>query len=123
MNKYCSHCGGLITDENGGNLCLVCKKKAKSCSQCAHNNVCKIYEVCGDGYVYDCKYFLSNGVKFPDDIEYKCPECGELLSIWYNIEDKTGHRNLIRHCDGCGRDYENEWKMGQETELRPKMWG
>ena len=31
--------------------------------------------------------------------------------------------NSMRHCDGCGRDYENEWEMGQETELRPKMWG
>lgn len=123
MNRYCSHCGGLITDESSGNLCMLCCNQAKSCATCAHIKVCKIYESCGDNYIYDCKYYMSNGVKYPDDLTYACPECGSPLAIWYNMADKDGHRNLIRHCETCGRDYENEWEMGVETELRPKMWG
>lgn len=54
-----------------------------------------------------------------------CPECGEPLEVYYD-----GPRNgdpegtLIRHCEKCLCDWENEWqKNGSESELRRKFWG
>lgn len=70
-------------------------------------------------------------------IEFNCPECGTPLEVWadYLIEkipakfDSFGYerRDLIRHCEKCHRDWQNEWwtENGDvgESQLRRKFWG
>ena len=70
-------------------------------------------------------------------IQFDCPECGAPLQVWSEevLESKPGsfdsfgyeRRALIRHCDRCHRDWENEWEtqFGDvgESQLRRKFWG
>ena len=67
-------------------------------------------------------------------MKFNCPECGELLEVYYEgpIEERRqepwdiifGYRVLIRHCDNCGCDWENEWFGDElESELKRKFWG
>lgn len=69
--------------------------------------------------------------------KFNCPKCGEPLIVLQDILvnkcpasiDQFGYecRHLIRHCDICGSDWENEWctENGDvgESELRRKFWG
>lgn len=70
-------------------------------------------------------------------MKFDCPECGAPLKVYY--EECTEFRprfldsfeyercSLIRHCENCGCDWENEWwtENGDvgESELRRKFWG
>lgn len=70
-------------------------------------------------------------------IQFNCPECGMPLEIWHNsiIDEKPANFDsfryerhyLIRHCEYCGSDWENEWwtEFGDvgESQLRRKFWG
>ena len=70
-------------------------------------------------------------------MEFACPECGAPLEVWadYLIKehpatfDSFGYerRDLIRHCNKCHCDWENEWwtEFGDvgESQLRRKFWG
>ena len=70
-------------------------------------------------------------------IKFNCPECGAPLEVMadYLIEERQAkfgdfkyeRRDLIRHCNKCHRDWENEWwtEFGDvgETRLRRKFWG
>lgn len=71
-------------------------------------------------------------------IEFNCPECDAPLEVYYEgpIEEYPGkpwdfvwgsRRDLIRHCNKCGRDWENEWITVDthivESELKRKFWG
>ena len=70
-------------------------------------------------------------------MKFDCPECGSPLEVWadYLVEecpaefDSFGYekRDLIRHCDKCGNDWENEWwtENGDvgESQLERKFWG
>lgn len=70
-------------------------------------------------------------------MKFDCPECGAPLEVWgdYPIEERPAEfdsfkyerRDLIRHCENCGNDWENEWwtENGDvgESELKRKFWG
>ena len=70
-------------------------------------------------------------------MRFNCPECGAPLEVWADSLEKEipakfdcfkyEERYLIRHCNKCGRDWENEWstQWGDvcETQLRRKFWG
>ena len=70
-------------------------------------------------------------------MQFNCPECGAKLEVWHDsLEYKNAERfggfscekrHLIRHCNKCGRDWENEWwtEFGDvgESQLRRKFWG
>lgn len=70
-------------------------------------------------------------------MEFNCPECGAPLEVLadYLIAKSAARfdcfgyerRELIRHCENCHRDWENEWwtEFGDvgESQLRRKFWG
>jgi predicted RNA-binding Zn-ribbon protein involved in translation (DUF1610 family) len=70
-------------------------------------------------------------------MQFNCPECGNQLDIWHDsLEEEIPakfdsfsyeKRHLIRHCENCGCDWENEWwtEFGDvgESQLRRKFWG
>ena len=70
-------------------------------------------------------------------MKFDCPNCGAPLEVWSDevLESKPQEyeyfgyerRYLIRHCDKCGNDWENEWctENGDvsESALRRKFWG
>ena len=70
-------------------------------------------------------------------IKFNCPECGAPLEVLadYLIEEHPAGfgsfgyelRNIIRHCNKCHCDWENEWctENGDvgESQLRRKFWG
>ena len=70
-------------------------------------------------------------------IKFDCPECGAQLEVWSEetVEWRPGHwgvfeyihRNLIRHCESCHCDWENEWwtinGTTTESQLQRKFWG
>lgn len=70
-------------------------------------------------------------------IELQCPECGSPLKVWSDetleLHKEKGEwhsyecRNLIRHCNKCHRDWENEWQTENgdvfESPLKRKFWG
>jgi hypothetical protein len=70
-------------------------------------------------------------------MKFDCHECGSPLEVWadYLIEERPAkfdsfkyeRRNLIRHCNKCHCDWENEWWTGfgdvGESQLRRKFWG
>lgn len=70
-------------------------------------------------------------------MQFNCPECGAQLEVWadYLIEERQAkfdnfkyeRRELIRHCNKCYCDWENEWwtEWGDvgESQLRRKFWG
>jgi RNA polymerase subunit RPABC4/transcription elongation factor Spt4 len=70
-------------------------------------------------------------------MEFNCPECGTPLKVLadYLIEERLAmfdsfgyeRRDLIRHCNKCHCDWENEWwtEFGDvgESQLRRKFWG
>lgn len=69
-------------------------------------------------------------------MEFNCPECGAPLEVWseetLELHEEKGDcfpyecRALIRHCENCGCDWENEWQteFGDvgESQLRRKFW-
>lgn len=72
-----------------------------------------------------------------DYMIFPCPECGAKLEVWadYLIEERSAdfdsfryeRRELIRHCNKCHLDWENEWwtENGDvgESQLKRKYWG
>lgn len=70
-------------------------------------------------------------------MKFDCPECGAPLEVWGDAViaihrasfDRFHYerRYLIRHCENCHCDWENEWctENGDvgESELRRKFWG
>ena len=71
-------------------------------------------------------------------MKFNCPECCAPLEVYYEgpIEEYPGKpwdfvwgdcRDLIRHCNNCGCDWENQWIAIDEdiceSELRRKFWG
>ena len=70
-------------------------------------------------------------------MEFNCPECGAKLEVWQDFLvdecpaqfDSFGYerRELIRHCNKCHCDWENEWwtENGDvgESQLKRKFWG
>ena len=70
-------------------------------------------------------------------IQFNCPQCGAPLEVWtdYLVAKSSAgfdcfgyeRRELIRHCENCGSDWENEWwtEFGDvgEPQLRRKFWG
>jgi ribosomal protein S27E len=64
-------------------------------------------------------------------IQFKCPECSNPLIIYSEFVGyenyHSSHKILIRHCNSCGCDWENDYweEFGDttETKLRRKFWG
>lgn len=84
--------------------------------------------------VYDDDDF---GALAHEYMEFSCPECGAPLEVWddFLVEERPAEfdsfgyerRQLIRHCDKCYCDWENEWwtENGDigESKLKRKFWG
>ena len=102
------------------NICVCCGKKHSGNSQVCRTCVALAFDL--PEYTY---------------IGFDCPECGALLEVWSEevlesrpaCGDNFGYErlNLIRHCENCGSDWENEWwtEFGDvgESQLRRKFWG
>jgi predicted RNA-binding Zn-ribbon protein involved in translation (DUF1610 family) len=84
---------------------------------------------------YSCEHLA--GKEKRSYMRFNCPECGAPLEVWADsiVKEipaefdgfKYEERYLIRHCNKCGRDWENEWETQWgdvcETQLRRKFWG
>ena len=70
-------------------------------------------------------------------MKFNCPECGAPLEVMadYLVEERPAEfddfkyekRDLIRHCNKCHSDWQNEWctEFGDvgESQLKRKFWG
>lgn len=83
------------------------------------------------------QWIINGDVWIDGYMIFQCPECGAELEVWadYLIEERPAdfdsfryeRRELIRHCDKCHCDWENEWctENGDvsESQLKRKYWG
>lgn len=79
----------------------------------------------------------ASGAQKRSYMEFDCPECGAPLEVLADYlvaksAERYGcfgyeRRDLIRHCNKCHCDWENEWETQfgdvMESQLRRKFWG
>lgn len=126
----CPHCNSPFIgweDEVGGWHEGGCgtMPDGTDCGECSRPN-------CGV-----CAVWLKHKEQLARYIQWNCPDCGKPLKIYVDEiaesqkPEGDGYlyekRFLIRHCEHCGADWENEWTtqwgdMG-ESALKRKFWG
>lgn len=129
MVSYIS-CAGLFPDDINPQYQNLCR------------HILKRLGISEEKFIEDVKKANDDCMKLEcqpmhDYMIFQCPECGAELEVWadYLIEERPAdfdsfryeRRELIRHCDKCHCDWENEWctENGDvsESQLKRKYWG
>lgn len=132
-------CAGLFPDDINEPYQKLCRHILKGLGISEEKFIEDVKKASDDFYEFAQEQGLCDDFDFPahDYMKFDCPECGAPLEVWadYLIEehptefDSFGYerRELIRHCEKCHLDWENEWwtENGDvgESQLRRKFWG